>query len=278
MELNKDNRIGQGNTAEIFNVDDHKVLKLFRTGWHQSIIEQEFANGRYVQKVLDCVPQVYEMIRIQDRSGIVYEKMNGVSMLKQMLTHIWKLNLYSRNLARYHHHIHQTATEGISLEMRSVKELLLVNINRVELISEEEKMVIRQYLKELPEEEVLCHMDFHPGNIMLEQDQYCVLDWMTAGWGSACADVARTCLILKYGSVEHLPWLIKRLIKAIQYRIYREYFKEYLRISGQNREQIDQWELPLAAARLLEWTSEEEKQMLLQLVNTGCDKLKRKEI
>lgn len=35
MEVKKEKMIGQGNTAEIYRVDDNKILKLFRSGLYK---------------------------------------------------------------------------------------------------------------------------------------------------------------------------------------------------------------------------------------------------
>ena len=144
------------------------------------------------------------------------------------------------------------------------------------MLPEEYKEIIRNYLKELPEDNTLCHLDFHPGNIMIVDNKAVFLDWMTACRGDACADVARTCIMLKYGGVEHAPWIMKKLISITQHRIYKVYIKEYLMISNRRIEDINRWELPVAAARLSEWIPEEEKRVLVQLVKERCDEFEKR--
>lgn len=68
---------------------------------------------------------------------------------------------------------------------------------------------------------------------------------MTACRGDACADVARTCIMLKYGGVEHAPWIMKKLISITQHRIYKVYIKEYLMISNRRIEDINRWNCQL---------------------------------
>ena len=77
MEIEKKKMIGQGNTAEIYRLDDNKILKLFRSGLNKGIIEREYQNGITVQKLLDCVPKVYEMVEVNGRHGIIYEEIKG---------------------------------------------------------------------------------------------------------------------------------------------------------------------------------------------------------
>jgi thiamine kinase-like enzyme len=262
MELNMENRIGQGNTAEIFKLDDNKILKLFREGMDKGIIEREYQNGSFIQTVLDCVPKVYEMVEVDGRYGIVYQEIKGTDMLKRMLTSIWKINMYAKELAHYHLNI-QRPIEG---HLCTVKQKLEQDLNDVEILSKKQKEMIREYLGQLPEGNELCHFDFHPGNIMLTENKAFLIDWMTACRGDSCADVARTCVMLKYGQVAHAPWLMKKMISIFQHHIYKIYIKEYLLISGKKIEDIQRWELPIAAARLREWIPEDEKQVLLKLV------------
>ena len=266
MEMNLENRIGQGNTAEIFKMDDGKILKLFRHGLDKFIIEREYQNGRYIQNILDCVPKVYEMVEVEGRYGIVYQRIQGTDMFKCMLTSIWKINYYAKELAHYHLNMQRP----IGDQLCTVKEKLVADLNGVEMLSEEQKEFIQTYLSQLPDGNELCHFDFHPGNIMLAKDKAYIIDWMTACRGDSCADVARTCLMLKYGELPHASWLMKRMVTIFQHRIYKVYLKEYLLISDKKKEDIKRWELPIAAARLREWIPESEKQVLLHLIEKEC--------
>ena len=271
MEISTEQMIGQGNTSEIYRVDDGKILKLFRSGFSRGIVEREYQNHIAAQKVLACVPLAYEMVEVRDRLGIVYEEIQGKDLLKVMTTSVGKINEYARRLAHYHLDIQKPVAES----MPAVKDKLEEDLNAVELLPAETKEFIRNYLHQLPDGDALCHFDFHPGNIMLRDDQPVFLDWMTACRGDACADVARTSILLKNGNVPHAPWLVRKLISAFQHHMYKIYIKEYLLISKRTIEDIHAWELPVAAARLREWISEKEKQTLLRVVREQCEKIAR---
>jgi hypothetical protein len=45
-----------------------------------------------------------------------------------------------------------------------------------------------------------------------------------------------------------------------------EYLRHYLAITGVSKDSIEQWEVPLAAARLIEWVPPKEKESLLGFV------------
>ena len=272
MEIRNNTIIGQGNTAEIYKLDNNRILKLFRTGLNKSVVEREYQNGIIVQKILGCVPKVYEMVDVNGRWGIVYEEIAGKDLLKIILVSLWRINDYSKELAHYHFDIHRPVNNSLY----SVKDKLLEDLDNVNILSEEYKETIRNYLGELPDGNRLCHFDFHPGNIMIAESRAIFLDWMTACRGDACADVARTSILLKHGEVPHVPWIMRKLISIFQHHIYKIYIKEYLLISKRRIEDIDEWELPVAAARLREWISENEKKILKKIVTERCCEIMKK--
>ncbi len=263
LEIKLDHRIGQGNTAEIYDIGSDKILKLFREGLPKAAVDTEYKVSVAVAEILDSVPKVYERVVAQGREGIVYEKLVGNDMLKEMLKGICKMNHYAKDLAHYHLQI-QTSVES---EIPTVKEKLQNDIMRADMLSEEKKQKIFAYMEKLPDGNSLCHFDFHPGNVMIVQDTPYFLDWMTGCKGDACADVMRTCIMLTYGEDIHQPWAARKIVSLFQHKICRQYIKEYLNISHKAWEQVKQWELPVAAARLQEWISEQEKKKLLELVS-----------
>ena len=132
-------------------------------------------------------------------------------------------------------------------------------------LSEEEKAILKHYIATLPDGDYLCHFDFHPGNIMMVNDKPVFLDWMTACKGDRCADVARTCILLKYGQLEHAPIWVQKLLALGKNSMCKKYCKEYMKLLGITKKDIDKWEVPIAAARLRESISESEKMVLLDL-------------
>lgn len=85
-----------------------------------------------------------------------------------------------------------------TLSAITVKEKLKRDIETVSLLSLEEKQSVNEYLDTLPDGDSICHLDFLPDNIMIFNDQYFVIDWMTGCVGNPLSDVARTALILNH--------------------------------------------------------------------------------
>lgn len=263
--MQKGSLIGQGNTAEVFSWGEKEILKLFRKEFPKQGAEKEFLVSREVQEGGLSVPKVGELVEYEGRIGITYERIYGESMLERIFRKPWTITKEAERLAELHYAIHKCTVKNIS----SQKEALEWNIQKAELLSDEKEQKVSNILKELPDGEVLCHGDFHPGNVLLTADRAVILDWMTATYGNPAADVARTVLLLRDAALPpEIPWLIKLVFIFIRNRLCSAYLKKYLELSTIPIEEIRQWEVPVAAARLTEWIPKSEKEHLTKLVDS----------
>lgn len=99
--------IGQGRTAEIFECGEDKILKLFRSGISKTLSEAEYKASLEINKKINSSPKVYDFIEIYNRNGIIYERINGTTMLKVISTKPWRLSKEAHRLAKLHKSIQQ---------------------------------------------------------------------------------------------------------------------------------------------------------------------------
>jgi len=76
--------IGLGRTAEILAWDNSQVVKLFRKDWSHSAVKWEEKVSRIVSEAGLPVPAVYGIIEVEGRHGIIYDRVHGQSMLKEL--------------------------------------------------------------------------------------------------------------------------------------------------------------------------------------------------
>jgi hypothetical protein len=100
---------------------------------------------------------------------------------------------------------------------------------------------------------------------------------MDATKGNPLADVARTSVLFKYADVpQEKSRFEKSIINFFRKKFFSDYIKHYLKISGVNIEQVEEWELPVAAARLREGLSGREREALANFVNNQISEIYRK--
>ncbi len=69
--------IGRGNTAEIFDLNDKEVVKLFYESIPFEFINKEYETSRKISELGIPSPYVVELTQIDNRCGIIYEKVIG---------------------------------------------------------------------------------------------------------------------------------------------------------------------------------------------------------
>lgn len=259
----------QGNTAEVFLYNETKILKLFRKDFPLEIITTEFNVTKEISSCLAFAPKAFELVEYKNRYGILYEKINGKDMIADMIHKPYKIRSYSRELANTHAKIH-SATAELDLDIKSK---LINSINAAADLSAQEKEKIISYIKTLPDGKALCHFDFHPGNVMIKNNEFYVIDWMTACSGNAVADVARTYLLLRYGELLYADLFVKLIAHIVEKHIGKIYLRRYKKLTGIADEEIQKWLLPIAAARLVEWIPQSERNKLLKFVRKELTKI-----
>lgn len=265
-------KMAEGNTAEIYRLGNGRILKLFREGISCDDVEREYRSTCFASALLPQVPKAYELTEADGRMGIIFQEVSGTEMLRLMMEHPLRLLRYSRDFAAYHAGI----AKPVSAKMRPVREKLRDEIRWQTYLNENEKIQVMDMLPRLPDGDRLCHFDFHPGNVMIDGRDVFYLDWMTACRGDACADAARTWLLLKYGEPMHADRKTLRRARSIMTAGSYLYLKTYRRLTGVKKKQITQWIVPVAAARLNEWLTEHERERLLVLIRQALRKTERR--
>lgn len=235
--------IAVGRTAEIYPYADGKVLKLFLPTIPQAWIDKEIEIGRYIQEVQLPVPKVYERVEINNRVGIVYERIEGPSLLKELATKPWNVVRYGRLLAKLHMQIHEVQAPA---ELETQREWATGGIPTSGKIAADLKARILQLLGALPDGNILCHGDFHPGNIIITSNGPVIIDWMTVSQGVPGGDVARTSTILEAAKAPEgtpLRWLLEWIRKLF----LATYLKTYLQLRPDIKKSLAGWQVVMAA-------------------------------
>jgi len=257
--MDKGEMISRGRTAEVFAWKDDQVLKLFLKGWPVRSVEQEAQVTGAVHKAGLPAPAVEGIVEVEGRLGIVLERVDGPSMLQVLRSKPWRIGQLSRTLAELHAAIHSCEMP----ELPSLREELGRGIREVEL-PEATKEAVLSHLEQLPDGNTICHIDFHPDNILMSSHGPVVIDWANPRRGDPLADVTSCSLLLRLAPVPQFMagrWLIN----MFRGRLHSIYLKKYLELRPGSREQMAAWELPLITARLLD-NIPEERDMLLAFI------------
>lgn len=257
--------IGQGRLAEVFGWDDGQVVKLMRSPGAQGEADYEARIARIVDTAKLAAPAFYGQVTVDGRPGLIYERVDGPTLLTELGKRPWRLVWGARQLAVLHAQMHNVTAPGLP----TMRKQLDRNINNLPQLTTALKERILRRLRSLPDGNVICHGDFHPDNVIVSERGAVVIDWVTASHGPAAADVARTTLLLQGGGLPPGIDMGRRILIQTMRRIYYVlYLRTYQQLRPMPTLLIQTWLPILAAARLNEQIPAEEAHWLA-VVNTA---------
>jgi len=248
-----------GRTADVYDWDESHVLKLFHNWFSLEDIEYELRIARAVHVSGVKAPAVKELIQVDGRNGLIYERAYGESMLVMFQHKPWKVFEYARILAKLHADMHNCVFKA---DVPAQHPKLKYKLDHARALPESLKTSLLNVLGALPEGNRVCHGDFHPANVLLSENEATVIDWIDASCGNPLADVARTSIIT-LGAVA-TPQIPNPMLKVFINIFHSAYLREYFRLRPQGREEYHRWLPIVAGARLSENIPELERWLIQQ--------------
>ncbi len=251
--------VGEGRTAEIYAWGEDKVLKLFRSGWSKETAEHEAKFARLVQEAGVNTPFLSAVLEVEGRPGLIYQRINGSTMLQAITQNPLKLRYYARKLAEIQVAMHRSTAPGLP----SQRERLQFYIDNAPSLTPATKERLQACLESMPVGTVVCHGDFHPDNILLSANDPVVIDWSNACHGNPIADLARSCVIMSFGAIPPGTSFFQKIVITIFRRLLIfSYRRHYLKLHPDTQAEFRHWFALVASARLIERIPEEEKALL----------------
>ncbi|MDR1795685.1 MAG: phosphotransferase [Erysipelotrichaceae bacterium] len=241
--------ISHGKTAEVYLYENNKVLKLFY-GWvPEYLIANEYSAAKLAYEKDILTPRVYERLSFDGRQGILYDKLENITMDTLLRKQPQKAKHYGRQMAEIQYRIHQICAAS---ELSDSKKGFATNLLQKTTLNEPQKQKLLDILNELPDGKQLLHGDFHPQNLLFQDKTPWIIDWTAATSGHPLADVAGTYLITKSAYLHHkLSFLNRFLTKQVLKTLTNAYLHSYFKLSGFTYKQMKAW-LPVKAAIYLE--------------------------
>jgi aminoglycoside phosphotransferase (APT) family kinase protein len=253
--------VGRGRTAEIFQWDEGRVLRLYLLGASLEYVRREFRAFQLVNKASIPSPAIYPseaedgLITIDGRLGFVMDHIDGPTMLRELTQRPWKLRMFARALAVFHLSMHRLTAPGLP----SQRERFHAVISRlVDDLGESAVARLHADLDTLEDGNVICHGDFHPDNIILGELGPIIIDWGPASAGAPAADVAWTVFLFKHGGYPPGMARWQRLMLATLRRVFLHAYRHaYAHLADLSWCEVERWETVIAAIRLGDGIPEE---------------------
>lgn len=240
--------IAQGGQALIYEIDDNKILRVLRSKEEGAALKAEMATMTALYEKGKTVPKIYDYIEIDGKPAIVMEHLHGLSLLELFKKQPLKLAANAVLLANLHL---ETAEAAEGLPLMSINDRAAYLTKKADIPEAELKAFVLALLSELPRGNSICHGDFHPGNIIINNKKYYIIDWFGATSGDIQSDIAHTYLILR--NTPKMPGLSKAQITLQHWYgslLSRKYLYACNRLHKIDWGNFSKWLIVRAAERL----------------------------
>jgi gamma-glutamylcyclotransferase (GGCT)/AIG2-like uncharacterized protein YtfP/aminoglycoside phosphotransferase (APT) family kinase protein len=253
-------RIATGRTAEVFAWGEGLVAKVLRPGFPDRLGEDEARAAAVADRAGIGAPAFHGTTRVDGRFALLYERIDGTSMLDRVTAQPDAAEDLAAELAAVHAAMHAAPGEGLP----RLREWIERAVGRgVPHLGDRERDAVLGRLAELPDGSAVCHGDLHPANVLMTGRGPVVIDWLNAGVGPAAADVARTVFLLRDSIIpSDLAAEERARIESLRQRFTFAYLARYADLATLDRAELERWRLPILVARLDEEVADERAHLL----------------
>jgi aminoglycoside phosphotransferase (APT) family kinase protein len=186
--------VGRGASADVLAWGEGRVVKLFHARYAYAV-EMELERARAVQALGAPCPLVFEKVEHEGRPGIVFERVDGPLLLDALQdgSHA-AIERVAERLAELHLALH-----ALQVPADSPLPRLTEWVGRyLASLPAGPRERAEAELARLPADTGLCHVDFHPRNVIEAPGRAVVVDWVNACSGPLALDVGRSYVLLAW--------------------------------------------------------------------------------
>lgn len=227
--------------------DGDKCIKVFSSDYSKVNVLNEAMNHARVEETGVRIPKLYEVTTVDGNWCIVSEYIEGVTLAELMHRCPEKYDEYLEQLVD----IQNDYSSRRCYNLNNLREKVNHEVCSAELESTT-RFALHMRIDAMPRRNNLCHGDFNPTNVILQDDGTpVILDWAHATQGNATADAARTYLYFLYNGEKETAEKYLHLFCARAKETSYEYFRKWV---------------PVVAAGLSTKGSPEERSFMLAQV------------
>ena len=186
--------IGGGGFSTVYRLDPETIVKVFT---HPTATLESAEKDRMISRevFLHDIPTAiaYDVVRAGDKYGLVYEMIDADTAAGTLAKHPERLQELSIKMARLMKKLHTTEfAPGTFPDVRDILHKYMQLPFNKGIITAEDKALIDGAIDRIPSRNTFVHMDYHPKNVMLSNNELVLIDVGDSGLGHPIADLLVT--------------------------------------------------------------------------------------
>ena len=175
MSIENLDLIAQGGMGKIYRINDEQILKVFNDISLEELQKQK-SSAVEVFKAMVPTPISFELVRVGDKYGIIYEFIGSAPVGKVLAEHPERVQEIGEKMGMLLRNQHEASMENRSLEYMNDRANAWIDRIENKYIKEKDARMLREIVKAIPRGNCLLHCDFHEGNVMIHNGEYLLID------------------------------------------------------------------------------------------------------
>lgn len=243
MELKE--LIAKGEGTEVYK-HNNLAVKVFAEDYPKSKVLYEALISARIEDTGLNIPKIVEVSKMNGKWAISMECIEGKTLYEVMKEDPSNIGKYIDQMVDLQLEVHSKRSPLLN----KLKDKLIQQINGVACIDSTRRYELLTKLDSMPKHIKLCHGDFNPMNIIIQDKKTFIIDWIDASQGNASADVANTYLFFALNMPE----------------VAELYLDTFCKKSKTEKRYVQQW-LPIIAAARLSENVDAEKELLMKWID-----------
>ncbi|MBO6229590.1 MAG: anti-sigma factor antagonist [Ruminiclostridium sp.] len=182
--------IGAGAYGKVYRIDPETIAKIYRLEVSLAFVERErnVSQKAFLLGVPTAIS--YDVVKCDDSYGVVYELVDAQTVGNAIKNDRERVSELAGRCAGLLKKLHSIEVPADS-ELPSRKQNLFDWLNSIsEFLTSEENEKIRTFIADIPDRRGFLHGDFHAKNIMLQNNEFVLIDIGDAAYGHPIFDIA----------------------------------------------------------------------------------------
>ncbi|MCR4610766.1 MAG: phosphotransferase [Lachnospiraceae bacterium] len=167
--------IGQGANGDVYRIDRENIVKVFNESAPIEVVERERDVAQ--EALIAGLPTAisYTLVNVDERFGIVFELIDSDTLSRVIVKNPDDYDRLADEYIKLYKTIHNTKVSEEAFP--SIKQVYYEAIEESKsYYTEEEIGKLRALLDSIPDKDTLIHGDYHPNNIMVQDDKLILID------------------------------------------------------------------------------------------------------
>lgn len=192
--------IGAGANGRVYRLDQERIVKVYNpvSNPPEKIArEKKVAREAFIQGIPSALS--YEMVRVGDTYGIIYEMIDAKTLGETIAQQPERLEEFATRMAKMLLELHATTfAPGVLPDARDSLHTWVDIAERSGYYTEEVISAAHKLVNSIPARDTFIHGDFHPGNIMVtDDDELLLIDMGDASVGDPIIDLMASYQIMR---------------------------------------------------------------------------------